>query len=268
MKSFTNFFFGAKSDAKVKQSLRSPDSDYLFHVENLKLNSENASSLTLILESNEVAFLCPSEGLPVRVHGPVAENISEYIKNDGLERVFFVHLSGKTSAKFGVPYFEVFDGILGSFSSNLAVRGEYSFVIDDVDGFVRLNRLRHFNVEEFSERLKSSVIQHVKKVVTNLPSQSQVSVLHLEKQIDLVSEYIFEGLSVEVSEDFGIKMTRLRIVAIEPERDADNYASLIRMTRDTSEKLQDAETNKKIQDIASLGSEEEADDEIRQRIDF
>ena len=105
--------------------------------------------------------------------------------------MFFVHLSGKTSAKFGVPYFEVFDGILGSFSSNLAVRGEYSFVIDDVDGFVRLNRLRHFDVEEFSERLKSSVIQHVKKVVTNLPSQSQVSVLHLEKQIDLVSEYIF-----------------------------------------------------------------------------
>ena len=71
-----------------------------------------------------------------------------------------------------------------------------------------------------------------------------------------------------MSEDFGIKMTRLRIVAIEPERDADNYASLIRMTRDTSEKLQDAETNKKIQDIASLGSEEQADDEIRQRIDF
>ena len=95
MKSFTNFFFGAKSDAKVKQSLRSPDSDYLFHVENLKLNSENASSLTLILESNEVAFLCPSEGLPVRVHGPVAENISEYIKNDGLERVFLFILAEK-----------------------------------------------------------------------------------------------------------------------------------------------------------------------------
>ena len=52
MKSFTNFLFGAKSDAKVKQRLTSPDSDCLFHVENLELNSENASSLTFILESN------------------------------------------------------------------------------------------------------------------------------------------------------------------------------------------------------------------------
>lgn len=250
-----------------KLSLRSPSEDYLVHYEPV-MGDVSASGLSIILQQGEAGFICCANGLPVKLEGPIAVSATDYVSDDDIEGVFFICRGEKLSSKFGVPFFEVFDGVHKEVSVGLAARGEYLFTIDDPDDFVRKNRLRHFELRAFSRRLQDAVSQRVKSVLSNLPLDQGISVLQLERQLDRIAALIAVGLVEEVSEDFGVQITRFRVSALEPEKGSPNYDSLIRMTRDSAERLHDAKLDKQIEEIREPRIASSVSDGDRERIDF
>ena len=92
--------------------------------------------------------------------------------------------------------------------------------------------------------------------------------LQLERQLDRIAALIAVGLVEEVSEDFGVQITRFRVSALEPEKGSPNYDSLIRMTRDSAERLHDAKLDKQIEEIREPRIASSVSDGDRERIDF
>jgi hypothetical protein len=264
---FKGLFGHLPKQEKRRVSLKSPSADFLVHYESINETEAN-SDLRIVLQDGEVGFLCPAAGLPLRLDGPLATSAADHLADDDLEGVFFISPGEKLASKFGVPYFEVFDGVHPQISVGIAARGEYLFTIDDPETFVRKNRLRHFEVRAFSRRLQEAVSQRIKSVMANLPISKGISVLQIERQIDEIAALVSAGLFEEVAEDFGVKITRFKISALEPEKGSPNYEALIRMTRDSAERLHEAEVDKKVEKIRDPQTATSTRSENKERIDF
>ncbi len=91
--------------------------------------------------------------------------------------IYFINLSGNVQVKFGVPYFDVFDPRFLDFAVSIAARGTITFNITDYKGFVKLNRLINFELEDFNKQIKDAVTKYVKGVITNIPSDRGMPVL-------------------------------------------------------------------------------------------
>lgn len=263
---FKGLFGHLSKQEKRRVSLKSPSQDYLVHYASIT-ESEADSDHRVVLQDGEVGFLCLASGLPLRLDGPLATSAADHFLDDDLEGVFFISPGEKLASKFGVPYFEVFDGVHTDISVGIAARGEYLFTIDDPETFVRKNRLRHFEVRAFSMRLQDAVSQRVKSVLANLPIERGISVLQIERQIDEIAALISAGLVEEVAEDLGVRITRFKISALEPEKGSPNYEALIRMTRDSAERLHEAVVDKKVENIREPEKVTNIS-ENKERIDF
>jgi hypothetical protein len=104
--------------------------------------------------------------------------------------------------------------------------------------------------------------------MANLPISKGISVLQIERQIDEIAALVSAGLFEEVAEDFGVKITRFKISALEPEKGSPNYEALIRMTRDSAERLHEAEVDKKVEKIRDPQTATSTRSENKERIDF
>ncbi|MDA7804303.1 SPFH domain-containing protein, partial [Crocinitomix sp.] len=108
--------------------------------------------------------------------------------------IYFINLSGNIQIRFGIPYFDVFDPRFMDFAVPMAVRGTITFNVTDPQGFIKLNRLINFELDDFKKQIKDAVTKYVKHVVTNIPSDNQIPVLQMERKIldinDLVAKYL------------------------------------------------------------------------------
>ena len=128
--------------------------------------------------------------------------------------IYFINLAGNVQIKFGIPYFDVFDPRFLDFAVPMAVRGTITFNITDYKGFIKLNRLINFELDDFKKQIKDAVTKYIKAVVTNIPADNGIPVLQMERKIldinDLVSKYLGSRLET----DFGVNMKGLDIATI------------------------------------------------------
>ncbi len=163
--------------------------------------------------------------------------------------VYFINLAGMIQIKFGVPYFDVFDHRYSDFAVPMAARGSISFKIKDYKEFVKLHRLINFDLEAFKGQIKDAVAKRVKGYITNAPSDNGIPVLQIERKVMEISDKLQEKLAPEFEEDFGVKLTRFDLSAIEPDKDSDGYAELRRVTAALTEKTVNAQTDVNIKNL-------------------
>ena len=97
--------------------------------------------------------------------------------------IYFINLSGNIQVKFGIPYFDVFDPRFMDFAVPMAARGTITFNVTDYKGFIKLNRLINFELEDFNKQIKDAVTKYVKGIITNIPSEKGIPVLQMEKKL-------------------------------------------------------------------------------------
>jgi membrane protease subunit (stomatin/prohibitin family) len=68
--------------------------------------------------------------------------------------IYFMNLSGNIQVKFGIPYFDVFDPRFMDFAVPMSARGTITFNVTDYKGFIKLNRLINFELEDFNKQIK------------------------------------------------------------------------------------------------------------------
>lgn len=163
--------------------------------------------------------------------------------------IYYINLSGNVQIRFGIPYFDVFDPRFLDFAVPMAVRGTITFNITDYNGFIKLNRLINFELDDFKKQIKDAVTKYIKGVVTNIPADNGIPVLHMERKILEINDLVSKYLGSRLETDFGVNMKGLDIAAIEVDKEAEGYAELRKVTAEQTTKTIGAQTDVNIKNL-------------------
>jgi len=163
--------------------------------------------------------------------------------------IYFINLSGNIQIRFGVPYFDVFDPRFMDFAVPMAVRGTLTFNVTDYKGFIKLNRLINFELDDFKKQIKDAVTKYIKGVVTNIPADNGMPVLQMERKILEINDLVAKYLGARLETDFGVNMKGLDIAAIEVDKEAEGYTELRKVTAEQTTKTIGAQTDVNIKNL-------------------
>jgi membrane protease subunit (stomatin/prohibitin family) len=163
--------------------------------------------------------------------------------------VYFINLAGNNQIKFGIPFFDVFDPRFPDLGIPCVVRGNITFNLSDYENFIKLNRLREFDLEAFKNQIKDFFVRKTKNIVTNIPIDDNISVMHLERKIDDISNLIKAKILTDFKEDFGVNLKRVDISALELDKGSENYKQLKKITIDQQSKIIEAKTDLEIENL-------------------
>ena len=164
--------------------------------------------------------------------------------------IYFINLSGNIQIRFGIPYFDVFDPRFMDFAVPMAVRGTLTFNITDYKGFIKLNRLINFELEDFKKQVKDAIMKYIKGVVTNIPADNGIPVLQMERKILEINDLVSSYLGTRLEADFGVNMKGLDIATIEVDKESEGFAELRKVTSKQATKTTIAQTDIGIKNLA------------------
>ena len=163
--------------------------------------------------------------------------------------IYFINLSGNVQIRFGIPYFDVFDPRFMDFAVPMAVRGTLTFNITDYKGFIKLNSLINFELDDFKKQIKDAITKYIKAVVTNIPADNGMPVLQMERKILEINDLVANYLSTRLVTDFGVNMKGLDIASLEVDKEAEGYAELRKVTAEQTTKTVGAQTDVNIKNL-------------------
>ncbi len=146
--------------------------------------------------------------------------------------VYFINLAQVVQIKFGVPYFDVVDPRHPDFQVPVAVRGTMTFNINDYQNFIKVHRLRTFDLPTFKKEVTDAVTRFVKGEVAKAPAENNITLISIESKLDLINEAVEIKIKDRMAEAFGIQVTSFDINAIELDKDSEGYLELKRITKD------------------------------------
>jgi membrane protease subunit (stomatin/prohibitin family) len=166
--------------------------------------------------------------------------------------IYFINLSGNIQIRFGIPFFDVFDPRFIDFAVPVAIRGMLTLNITDYKGFIKLNRLINFNLDDFKKQIKDAITKYIKGVVANIPEDNKIPVLQLEKKIFTINSLVTSKIGPRLKTDFGVNMKGLDISNIEFDKESRGYTELRRVTADQITKTTIAQTEINIKNLADI----------------
>jgi membrane protease subunit (stomatin/prohibitin family) len=168
--------------------------------------------------------------------------------------IYFINLSGNIQVKFGIPYFDVADPRFLDFSVPVSARGTITFNITDYKGFIKLNRLINFELDDFNKQIKDAVTKYIIGVITNIPSEKGIPVLQMERKILEINDFVAAYLKPRLETDFGVNMKGFDLAHIEVDKESKEYAELRKVTAEQTTKTVEAQTDVNVKNLADMQS--------------
>lgn len=162
--------------------------------------------------------------------------------------VYFINLQGNNQIKFAIPYFDVADPRLPDLPVPVSVHGTMTFTLEDYRSFIKLNRLINFDLEAFKKQIKDAMSRKIRGLVTNVPFDLGMPVVHMERKIDQISEVLETNLK-ERFEEFGVKMKHIDVSQILIDKDSESYARVNALTGGIQEKTMQAQADLNIKNM-------------------
>ncbi|MBU3713675.1 MAG: DUF4339 domain-containing protein [Ferruginibacter sp.] len=172
--------------------------------------------------------------------------------------IYFINLSGNIQLKFGVPWFDVADPRFSDFAVPVAARGTITFNITDYQGFIKLNRLINFELEDLNKQIKDAVTKYTKAIISNTPSDKQIPVIQLEKKILEINDQIATHLGSRLQNDFGVNLKAFDLATIEIDKESQGYIELRKVTAEQVTKVTSAQNDiliKNQQDLQQINAQ-------------
>ena len=156
--------------------------------------------------------------------------------------VYYINLQGNNQVRFAVPYFDVADPRYPDFTVPVAVRGTITFNLTDYKQFIKLNRLIDFDLDKFGQQIKGAVTKFTKNFVANCPLDNNIPVLQLERKVVEISDLIQARLKGVFEDDFGVNLKRFDLSAIEVDKESENYAEFVHLTKEQQARRAEIDT--------------------------
>lgn len=166
--------------------------------------------------------------------------------------IYFINLAGIIQIKFGVPFFDVSDSRFSDYAVPVAVRGTISFKISDYKEFIKLHRLIDFNLDSFQAQIRDSVIKYVKGVVSNIPSDTGIPLIQLERKIFLINETVENYIKPRLQSDFGVTVSAVDISDVELDKGSEGYKELKSVTADITTQTTQAQAAVNIKQMQDM----------------
>ena len=163
--------------------------------------------------------------------------------------VYFINLANIIQVRYAVPYFTIYDTINPEFGAPVAVRGAINFKIDDYKNFIKLHRLTTFTIDDFKKQIQDTIVRISKEVVSNIPSELNIPLLHIENKISIIAERIESIATQKISALYGVIVTSVDISAVEIDKTSDDYRDLIEITKKIRSARIQAQNEADIQNI-------------------
>jgi len=179
-----------------------------------------------------------------------------------MAEIYFFNCQKNLQIKFGIPYFDVFDNRFPDLGVPCAVRGTLTFNITDIRNFMKLYRLINVELGQLEEQMKDFFTRKIKAKILNIPADTGLPVMQLERRLDEINEYVQEKLRVEMEADFGINLKRLDIGAIELDKENSHYLQLKGATADQQTRFIDAKTGIEITNLGEMARIQRKDAEM------
>lgn len=162
--------------------------------------------------------------------------------------IYFINLAGVIKMNFGVPYFDVADPRFLDYIVPVAAGGSVTFKIEDPKQFIKAHRLINFTIDDLKTQLKDALVRRVKGVITNAPMDNGIPVVQLERKIEDVNDILKPKVAADF-EDFGVKLVRIDLSRIEPDKDSDGWKELRNVTANQQTRTIEAQTNINIRNL-------------------
>lgn len=169
-----------------------------------------------------------------------------------IAEVYFFNLQQNIQVKFGIPYFDVFDNRFPDLGVPCALRGTITFNISGYADFIKLYRLANFEIDDLKEQIKDLYTRKIKSIILNLPAETGLSVMQLERLLDEINQYTAQKLGAEMEADFGINLKRIDISSIEIYKTHPNYVQLKEATANQQTRFTNAKTDVEITNLTDL----------------
>lgn len=172
--------------------------------------------------------------------------------------IYFINTAGNVQIPFFITEFDVADSRFLDYTAPVTVKGAITFNITDYRGFIKLNRMIDFSMDEFFEQVKRAIVRYAKSVITNAPSQLGMPLVQIERGIDAITTLVQEKLQVALGDDFGVNVKRVDISGITLNKESEDYKRLREVTADLQTATLKAQTDIHIKNLAdqqSIGAE-------------
>ena len=163
--------------------------------------------------------------------------------------VYFINLQGNNQIKFGVPYFDMFDPRFPDHGVPVAVRGTITFNISDYRGFIKLNRLVNFDLDQFYKQIKDAVARYVKGAVMKIPRETGIPLVQMETEIETINERVNDSLKQRLESDFGVNLKAVDVANIEIDKNNPYYKDLASVTKDITTRTTQAQADLNIKNL-------------------
>ncbi len=140
--------------------------------------------------------------------------------------VYFMNLAGNVRLPFYIHEFDVAEPRYQGLTVPVSVKGQIVFNLTDYRAFIRLHRLVNFEIEDMFDEIKHVVVNRVKQIVSNTPSQTGTLLIQIEQRIADISQAVCEYMRPILSDDFGLNLKRLDISDIRLKKDSPEYEKL------------------------------------------
>jgi membrane protease subunit (stomatin/prohibitin family) len=171
--------------------------------------------------------------------------------------VYFINLARVIQIPFAVPFFDLYDPRFLDFGVPTAVRGNITFNIADYSKFIKLHRLRSFNLNAFQTQIRDAVARYVKGIVANAPAEKNIPVVQIERQIPEINELVEASIRERFEKDFGVNITGVDINSIEVDKTSEGFVQLKKVTQDITTATVQAQTEvniKNLQDVQRINA--------------
>ncbi len=140
--------------------------------------------------------------------------------------VYFMNLAGNVRLPFYIHEFDVAEPRYQGLTIPVSVKGQIVFNLTDYRAFIRLHRLVNFEIEDLYEEIKHVVINRVKQIVSNTPSETGTLLIQIEQRIGDISQAVADYMRPILSDDFGLNLKRLDISDIRLKKDSPEYEKI------------------------------------------
>lgn len=163
--------------------------------------------------------------------------------------IYFINLAGNNQIRFGIPYFDVFDPRFPDHGIPMSARGTLTFNVTDYKGFIKLNRLINFELEDFKKQVKDAISKYIKAVVMNIPSDMGIPAVQMERRILDINETVYNYLKPRMENDFGVNLKALDLGSLEIDKESPYYEELRQLTAGNTARTMNAQTDVNIQNL-------------------
>lgn len=157
--------------------------------------------------------------------------------------VYYINMMRNLEIPFMIPFFRIVpaEPQFKAYDIQVSVKGSLVFEVSTDNEYIKYLFEawggNDVTLEELKNKMSALLTQEIKQIVTNIPKDTGIFVMHFNQLIGEIGQYILRRLEERLASRFGIVATDVLISDIRYNEDTDSYDRLLQITEKQAHKF-------------------------------